>query len=274
MTDYKKIKEYYSVFDEQHRLEKAEGRLEYEINLKIIFKYTDRSDNILDLGGGAGKYAIELSKRGYRVTLADLSGHLLEQARDYIQENHIPALQSIDVVNAVDLSCYESGSFDTVLLFGPLYHLLECDERERCVSEVARVLKPKGVVLANFIPYLSGAEGVVTRALNFPDQVNTENLSQVFLTGKFNNNANRGFQEGYYPTSAEIEQLFSKFNFKKLLLRSIRSFGYGKEEKLFELLERDIALFDKIMELIDSTAEDPAIIETCGHAVYVGYKEV
>lgn len=36
MTDYNKIREYYSVFDEQHRLEKAEGRLEFEMNFKII----------------------------------------------------------------------------------------------------------------------------------------------------------------------------------------------------------------------------------------------
>jgi hypothetical protein len=35
---------------------------------------------------------------------------------------------------------------------------------------------------------------------------------------------------------------------------------------------RKTVLFDKIMELIDQTATDPAMIETCGHAVYVGYK--
>lgn len=272
MTDYNKIRKYYSVFDEQHRLEKAEGRLEFEMNFKIILEYIKKSDNILDLGGGAGKYAIELSKRGFRVTLADLSEQLLEQAQDYIKENNIPALQSVDVVNAINLSCYARGSFDVVILFGPLYHLLEQRERERCVSEVARVIKPKGIILVNFIPYLSGAVGVVTRALNSPEQVNEENLSKVFETGKFCNKVLQGFQEGYYPTSAEMEQLFGKYNFRKILLRSVRSFGYGKEEKIYELLERDKVLFDKIMELIDRTATDPAIIETCGHAVYVGYK--
>jgi 2-polyprenyl-3-methyl-5-hydroxy-6-metoxy-1,4-benzoquinol methylase len=46
----------------------------------------------LDLGGGAGKYSIELAKEGYNVTLADLSERLLEQAKTYIEENNLPSL--------------------------------------------------------------------------------------------------------------------------------------------------------------------------------------
>jgi|SRR5690554_1567158 2-polyprenyl-3-methyl-5-hydroxy-6-metoxy-1,4-benzoquinol methylase len=272
MTDFEKIKAYYSVLDEQHRLEKPDGRLEFEISKRIILQYLNKSDHILDLGGGAGKYSIELAKLGYNVTLADLSERLLEQAKTYIQENDLPPLQSYDVVNAIDLSRYDDNSFDVIILFGPLYHLLESDERNKCVSEVYRVLRPNGIVFASFIPYLSGAVGVVSRASYFPQQVNEDNLSEVFRTGRFNNNANVGFQEGYYPESKEIVQLFKKHNFTQILLRSIRSFGYNREEKLYELSEKNSSLFNKIIELIDTTSTNPAIIETCGHALYVGRK--
>lgn len=272
MTDFDKIKAYYSVFDEQHRLEKAEGRLEFDISLAIILEYINNSDCILDLGGGAGKYSIELAKLGFQVTLADLSEDLLKQAQAFIKHKNVPAIQGIDVVNAVDLSRYKTDSFDAVILFGPLYHLLEESERNKCISEVNRVLKPNGIVFASFIPYLSGATGVVSRALFFPDQVNIENLSNVFETGKFHNNADRGFQEGYYPKSSEIEQLFSGHSFSMILLRSIRGFGYNKEEKLYELSKSKPDLFSKIIDLINKTAIVPAIIETCGHAIYVGRK--
>jgi S-adenosylmethionine-dependent methyltransferase len=272
MTDFEKIKAYYSVFDEQHRLEKAEGRLEFDICKSIILRYLNKSDRILDLGGGAGKYSIELAKQGYNVTLADLSERLLEQAKTYVEENKLPSLQSYDAVNSVNLSRYDDKSFDVIILFGPMYHLLDIDERNKCISEVYRVLKPNGIIFVSFVPYLTGAVGIVSRALYFPQQVDADNLSEVFETGRFRNNANVGFQEGYYPESKEIEQLFREYNFSQILLRSIRGFGYNREEKLYELSEKDISLFNKMIELINKTSTNPAIIETCGHALYIGRK--
>ena len=59
-------------------------------------------------------------------------------------------------------------------------------------------------------------------------------------------------------------------NFSQILLRSIRSSGHNKEEQLYELYEKDNALFNKMIELIDRTSTNPAIIETCGHALYKG----
>ena len=272
MTDFEKIKAYYSVFDEQHRLDKAEGRLENEICLDIILSYLGTTDCILDLGGGAGKYSIELAKRGYRVTLADLSEHLLELAKSYIKDYNLPTLQGYDLVNAIDLHAYKNNSFDAVILFGPLYHLLDSEERNKCVSEVFRVLKPNGIVFASFIPYLSGAVGAVSRALYFPAQVNEDNLSEVFKTGRFINNSGLGFQEGYYLESQEIDTLFSQHYFTNVLLRSIRGLGYNKEGKLYELSNYNVSLFNKIIDLINQTSTNPAIIETCGHALYIGRK--
>ena len=59
-------------------------------------------------------------------------------------------------------------------------------------------------------------------------------------------------------------------NFENLLLRSLRGFGYEKEEVIYKFKKRGD--FEKIIELINSTAEDKSIIETCGHAIYVGVK--
>lgn len=268
----KKVKAYYSVFDEQHRLDTTEGLLEFDICKDIILQYLNKSDRILDLGGGPGRYSIELAKQGYNVTLADLSERLLQQAKAYVEENNLPPIQSYDIVNAIDLSRYDDNSFDVVILFGPIYHLLDSDERNKCVSEVNRVLKQDGIVFVGFIPYLTGAVGVVTRAFYCPDQVNEHNLSEVFETGRFHNNANVAFQEGYYPESKELEKLFSDHNFSKVLLRSIRSFGHNKEEQLYELEKKDPSLFNKMIELINKTSTYPEIIETCGHALYIGRK--
>ena len=277
MTDFEKIKNYYKHFDEKKRLKNDNsGKLEFLMTMGILEKnlpaVTDGTDiSVLDLGGGAGVYSFALAKKGYKVTLADLSETLLEQARKQKEEDKIENLISCDQVNATDLSCYKDNSFDVVLLFGPLYHLTEKEEREKCVSEIRRVLKNGGKVFASFIPHLSGSIALVQRFCWSPDQVDINTLEECFDSGKFKNLSDNGFQEGYYPTSEEIETLFTANGFNKLLVRSIRGFGYEKEDVIFKFKNKNV--FSKILELIDSTAEDKSIIEMCGHAMYIGIKK-
>lgn len=294
MTDFEKVKNYYRHFDEKNRLRNDNsGKLEFLMTMRILEKElppvqvtenlegsvvngaagADSVDgvSILDLGGGAGVYSFPLAEKGYKVTLADLSEALLAQANKQKQENDVQNLISCDQVNATDLSCYKDQSFDVVLLFGPLYHLTEKVEREKCISEVGRVLKKGGKIFASFIPHLSGSIALVQRFCWSPDQVDINTLEECFESGKFKNLSDKGFQEGYYPKSEEIENLFSGNGFEKIMLRSIRGFGYEKEDVIFKFKNKNV--FSKILDLIDSTAEDKSIIEMCGHAMYVGVKK-
>ena len=294
MTDFEKVKNYYRHFDEKSRLRNDNsGKLEFLMTMRILEKElppvqvtenpegavangaagADSVDgvSILDLGGGAGVYSFPLAKKGYKVWLADFSETLLAQANKQKEEDNVQNLISCDQVNATDLSCYKDQFFDVVLLFGPLYHLTEKNEREKCISEVSRVLKKGGKIFASFIPHLSGSIALVQRFCWSPDQVDINTLEECFESGKFKNLSDKGFQEGYYPASEEIENLFSANGFEKILLRSIRGFGYEKEDVIFKFKNKNV--FSKILDLIDSTAEDKSIIEMCGHAMYVGVKK-
>ena len=271
MTNFERVKDYYKNFDEKNRLSgSSHGRLEYMMTMDILKEHLPKGGTILDLGGGAGAYAFPLAAEGYKVVLADLSPDLIEQAKQEKAETGADNLIACDVVNATDLNMYGDVQFDAVLLLGPLYHLIEESERKQCVSEVYRVLKPGGTVIASFIPYLTGSIAIVDRFFRDPRQVNRANLEEVFRSGKFNNMAPWGFQEGYYPSSDEIDELFKNCGFSKKLIRSLRSFGYGREEMLCSLAEKDPEMFNIIIGLINQTAEDKAIIETCCHAVYIG----
>ena len=287
MTDFEKVKNYYKHFDEKNRLQNDNsGKLEFLMTMGILEKNLPQVGaetgtvggtesaggvSILDLGGGAGAYSFPLAKKGYKVTLADLSETLLAQARRQKEKDKVYNLISCDQVNATDLSCYKDNSFDVVLLFGPLYHLTEKAEREKCVGEIRRVLKTGGKVFASFIPHLSGSIALVQRFCWSPDQVDINTLEECFDTGKFKNLSDNGFQEGYYPTSEEIDKLFSANGFDKLLVRSIRGFGYEKEDVIYKFKNKNV--FSKLLDLIDSTAEDKSSIEMCGHAMYVGVKK-
>ena len=131
------------------------------------------------------------------------------------------------------------------------------------------MLKPGGKIFASFIPYLSGSIAIIDRYFRHPEQVNINNLAEVFKSGKFNNSDEKGFQEGYYPTSTEIEGLFLGNGFEKILIRSIRGLGYEKEDLIYDIENNEI--FHKIIELINDTSDKQSIIDMCGHAIYVGY---
>ena len=137
---------YYNKFNEDKRFNSRGGLVEYTISLKYIYKYLNELDNpkILDVGAGTGAYSIKLAEDGYDVTAIELVKHNLR----YIEKcSKVHAYQG----NAIDLSRFKDNTFDLVLLFGPMYHLIDDNDKIKALSEVARVTKPKGIIMVAYI---------------------------------------------------------------------------------------------------------------------------
>lgn len=115
------------------------------------------NDLILDLCCGMGRHAISLAKRGYNVVGLDLSGVLLEKAVSMSNGLAIPFIQA-DMRN---LPLIDS-SFDVVLnLFTSFGYFRDDLENERVLAEIARVLKPEGRFLIDFLNRNSVIETLV-----------------------------------------------------------------------------------------------------------------
>ena len=126
-------------------------RTEFALTLRALAQHLPPPPaHILDCGGGPGRYAIELARQGYQVTLFDLSSGNLALARQKAAEAGV-TLAGIEQGTALDLSRFPAAGFDAVLLMGPLYHLLEEAERTQALAEATRVLKPGGPLFATFI---------------------------------------------------------------------------------------------------------------------------
>lgn len=265
-TDLDKIRAYYAAFDEWGRLDTPEGTRELTRALEIVADQLAPGARVLDLGGGPGRYAIELAKLGHRVVLADLSPELLELARRRVAEAAVPGVESFDVVNATDLGRYADGSFDAVLGFGPFYHLVADAERRRAAAEIRRVLVPRGLAFIAFIPRLSGLIALIDRAAARPAQVPATVLRTAADTGAFSNPTASGFQEGYYPVPDELAQLFVGAGFALDDLLSLKSIASDRASQLARL---EPAVTAEVERLARALCRQPEIVATCGHALLV-----
>lgn len=145
----------------------ARHRTEFAVTFRALEEHLPSPPaRILDCGGGPGRYAIALAQRGYEVTLFDLSPELLRSARHRAEEAGV-RLAGFEQGTATDLSRFAEAAFDAVLLMGPLYHLLDEEERRAAVTEAYRVVKPGGPVFAAFIARYAGHRDA---AAYYPEQ--------------------------------------------------------------------------------------------------------
>ena len=130
---------------EHERLLSPHGRLEFERSKDILLRNLFKSPaKILDLGGGTGHYSFWLANLGYEVHLVDAMESHIEAAKRLVQSC---TLASISVGDA-RATRFGDESFDVVLMFGPLYHLVEKRDRAKALMEANRVLKPGGKIFA------------------------------------------------------------------------------------------------------------------------------
>jgi SAM-dependent methyltransferase len=129
----KELIEYYNKHNEDKRLLTKHANIEFITALKYIHEYIKEGNTILDVGAGTGAYSKVLQDEGYDVTAVELVKHNLR----YIEDKGIKCYQG----NAINLSRFKDNSFDIVLLFGPMYHLLSMEDKVKALEEAKRVSK-------------------------------------------------------------------------------------------------------------------------------------
>jgi ubiquinone/menaquinone biosynthesis C-methylase UbiE len=138
---------YYEHGLERDRLASGRQRIEFLRIWDLLKRCLPAAPaKVLDVGGGAGVYAIPLASAGYEVHLVDPVPLHVEQAAAASGKAG-KALAGISAGDARDLPAAD-GSADAVLLLGPLYHLTSREDRLTALREARRVLRPGGTVVA------------------------------------------------------------------------------------------------------------------------------
>lgn len=254
--------DHYLVGNENSRLQSGCGRLEFLRSMSMIRRFGPPAPSrILDVGGGTGPYSFELARLGHQVDLIDAVPLHIEQA---LSNADAALLQSASVGDARALSAMDD-QYDMVLLMGPLYHLVEREDRLLALREALRVLRSGGIIFAAAISkYASLFDGFFG---GFMDDPVFENIVKRDLQdGQHRNPTNH---PGYFTSSkfhspAELELEVNEAGFNRVEIFGIEGFGW----LLSGGFDSDRLL--KFLELIEGNPEIRAI---SAHLMAIGRRE-
>jgi SAM-dependent methyltransferase len=198
------IRAFYDQTPEETRLQVGPFQLEALRTRELIERHAPRPPaTVLDVGGAAGAYAAWLASAGYTVHLVDAVPRLVAEARRRNEALARP-IASCEVGDARSLS-FPTGSADVVLLLGPLYHLVDAEDRARALAEAARVLDPGGLLFAAAISRYASALDGLSRDL-FEDARFAAIVEQDLRDGQHRNRTERAdyFTTAYFHDPDEL----------------------------------------------------------------------
>ena len=270
MNDQEIIRSYYdeNTLVEWERLcPNGRARPEFALSCRMLEQYIKPGDRVLDLGGGPGRYSLHLAQMGVEVTLADLSSGNIAFAKEEAKRRglRIEAL----VINALDLSALAGREFDHVLCMGPLYHLLEEEQRQLCVRNCLSVLKPGGLLFACVI---NGFAGVNFMLKDAPEIVLTDIPAELdyrlaVLEGR--GFAGDAFTRACFLWSWEVEALMARFPLEKLHLVGCEGILSPNERTL---MEQPDDIYQALLDFSWQLKERPELLCYSEHLMYVGRK--
>lgn len=258
-----KLEEYYNKFNEEKRLDSRHGRVEFITSMKYIHKYLEAlkkenniSDNsklcILDIGAGTGRYSVPLAEEGFDVSAVELVKHNLGRLKK--KSDKVKAYQG----NAMKLKRFEDNSFDLTLLFGPMYHLHEHEDKLKALLEAKRVTKPGGIIL---VAYIMNEFSVITYA--FKERHIKEGMEKGHLDDSFHTTA--GANELY--SMMRLEDI-DKLNEEADITREQIIAADGAANYIRRYLNAlDEEEFDYFVEYHLATCERMDLMGATGHTV-------
>ena len=256
-TDYEKLINRYIFSDnhnEQNRLQIDQAHsIEFITTMYFLLKHLPEGCTVLDCCAAYGAYAFPLAKAGYKVTAGDL---IREHADILNAENKNGLLECVYQGNALDMPRFADETFDAVLCMGALYHLLELEEREKCVAECLRVLKNGGIFVFAYVNrnavYINHFNRN-TDTIQNRDEILKTGINHIFYTMDFN----------------EPNELAKKFSLDKITDIGVDGLIYPLLTRLNESTPEE---FDAYMKYHIMTCEQPSIIGHSMHGLWIGRK--
>lgn len=276
MGEFSPLEKYYNKFNEEKRLTRRHGNVEFVTSMHYIHKYLSilydnkldavlgkitgndpdagfkKHTKIIDIGAGTGRYSISLAKEGYDVTAVELVKYnlgILKKKNSTVKAFH---------GNALRLKRFEDDLFDLSILFGPMYHLYSFEDKLQALSEAKRVTKKGGFV---FVAYCMNEYCVLTHG--FKENCIVESINNGKLTDTFQSISTE--EDLYsYVRLEEINRLRECSGLKRLQIISADGPANYMRPVLNQMDEETYSLFIKYHL---ATCERPELLGAGAHTV-------
>jgi ubiquinone/menaquinone biosynthesis C-methylase UbiE len=262
---------YYGSAEEASRLGTGWFQLEQARTRELILRHLPPAPaTIVDAGGGAGVYACWLATLGYKVHLLDPVPKHIEQARAAAGRQPEHLLASAEVGDARSLP-HPDSSVDAVLLLGPLYHLVEKEQRLACLREARRVLRPGGIVWGAGISHFASLLDSLTHGF-FDDPDFSSVLERDLEDGQHRNPTANPlyFTDAYFHRPGELSREFLAAGFEVLGIVAIEGPGWLARD--FDRLWNDPIQRERLLAVVRKVEREPSILGATSHIMAIGRK--
>lgn len=261
---------YYALGLEKGRLDEGYFPLERERTREMILRHLPAAPQVvLDVGGGAGSYALWLAGRGHEVHLVDPSPLHAQQAEEASRSTERP-LASVRVGDARGLE-FDDGSANAVLFLGPLYHLTEVHDRRAALGEAARVLEAGGwlfaAAISRFASMVDGLRGPV-----FDDDAFAAIVDRDLADGQHRNDTENPhyFTTAFFHRPDELAAEIRDAGFDLVGLHAVE--GPGAFMPGFGERWRDPKSRNRLLGLLRRVESEPTLLGASPHLLAIGRK--
>jgi len=243
------------------RLDRPYRRLELVTTLHLVSRYFPQQSRLADIGGGPGRYTVELLQRGFRVTLVDLAPRAVAFAQAKLAELGLQA-EAVLCGDARRLPNLPSEAFDGALLMGPLYHIVDEAGRAQALAELWRILKPGAPAVVSFLnPW-----GILRAGLaEFPDAYRKLDDVRKLLSNWIQTGEQEAFTEAVFITPPQALSELRKAGFEVVTYAGAEAFAAGMLEELNQMADADSAAYNNILRLAEETCELTQYRDTTEH---------
>ena len=254
MKKFTELEKHYNKFNEDKRLTRRHGQVEYITSMKYIHEYLKDMDNpsILDVGAGTGRYSVALAEEGYDVTAVELVKYNLGILKS--KGSTVKAMQG----NAMNLKKLDDESFDMTLVFGPMYHLYNHDDKLKALNEAKRVTKKGGIIL---VAYIMNEYSVITYCFK------QNHIKECIENGKLTNDFHCISEDEDLYDYVRLEDI-GRLNDDAGLERIKIISADGPSDYIRSVLnDMDEETFELFVEYHLATCERPELLGACAHTI-------
>ena len=266
-TAMNSVKEFYrDAQKEWDRLDLPLCQIEFASTLRLIDEHLKKCGTVADIGGGPGRYTLELLKRGHRVTLFDLSPENIALAQTMIGRAGLEA-EDFLVGDARNLSALQGRRFDAILALGPLYHLAERTERIAFLEGAKPLLNSGGILIACYL----NAWGIARTLLSDSPGWFTKDSLRLLRTGESfsGTQACSGFTECHWSNPDLARAELKEAGFAPIEEIGAEGFAGGCRKEVEAIAANDPQSFRHIVALGVETSALPQYRHATDHLLFV-----